>query len=158
MCRKIAVEALASVILAAMLVVPSHGASLDASDMAFAFGGKSGSSIKFTKSAKAGGSEVAKPLNVASYRTMTQTEMSDTKGAYLIPGAIVGGISGGLFYGASCIQTRTCTAAGFGFNAGGGAALGAIGGPLSIGRAYFYRNASIGLGIGAGQGSRRGWW
>lgn len=136
MCRKIAVEALASVILAAMLVVPSHGASLDASDMAFAFGGKSGSSIKVTKSAKAGGSEVAKPLNVASYRTMTQTEMSDTKGAYLIPGAIVGGISGGLFYGASCIQTRTCTAAGFGFNAGAGAALGAIGGPLSIGRLF----------------------
>lgn len=79
----------------------------------------------------------------ADVQAMSQREMKSTEGAWGVPGAFAGGALGGIQYGFSCIHTR-CTSAGFASNIGGGAVLGAVGGPMSLTRFYFSRHAAAG--------------
>lgn len=70
-----AIRMLAVLGLVAMTVAPATAQSLNAADMAFAFGGKATTQAP---AAKAGDSDA-----IASARGMTRTEMQDTEGAWI---------------------------------------------------------------------------
>ncbi|MDP5336481.1 MAG: hypothetical protein NWT12_12680 [Paracoccaceae bacterium] len=70
-----AIRMLAVLGLVAMTVAPATAQSLNAADMAFAFGGKATTQAP---AAKAGDS-----VAIASARGMTQAEMQDTEGAWI---------------------------------------------------------------------------
>ena len=70
-----AIRMLAVLGLVAMTVAPATAQSLNAADMAFAFGGKATTQAP---AAKAGDS-----VAIASARGMTRTEMQDTEGAWI---------------------------------------------------------------------------
>lgn len=70
-----AIRMLAIIGLVAMTVAPATAQSLNAADMAFAFGGKATTQAP---AAKAGDS-----VAIASARGMTQAEMQDTEGAWI---------------------------------------------------------------------------
>lgn len=70
-----AIRLLAVLGLVAMTVAPATAQSLNAADMAFAFGGKATTQAP---AAKAGDS-----VAIASARGMTQAEMQDTEGAWI---------------------------------------------------------------------------
>ena len=70
-----AIRMLAVLGLVAMTVAPATAQSLNATDMAFAFGGKATTQAPATKA----GDSVA----IASARGMTQAEMQDTEGAWI---------------------------------------------------------------------------
>lgn len=146
MIRTTAAKATVILSLMALSASPAAAQGLNAADLSFAFN-NNGKSM-----------QVAKPELIASARGMTQTEMQETEGAFLVPGAIVGGVGGGLAYGFSCVQTRNCTLGGAAFSVGSGAVLGFAGGPTTLARFAFIRHGSIFSGVAHGQGARRGWW
>lgn len=90
--------------------------------------------------------------------TLSGQEMKETEGAWAVPGAVVGGLAGGVQYGASCMVAGNCTWKGAAYNVAGGAALGFIGGPVSIGRSILAVKYAAPVGVGNGIGTRRGWW
>ena len=100
--------------------------------------------------------EDAQPMQLAM---LSEQEMRETEGAVAAPGAVVGGFMGGGQYLSSCSIVGNCSAWGFGYNVISGAALGAIGGTwVTIGRAAWGFNGSIGVGIGNGMGTQFGLW
>jgi len=134
---------------AALTIVFSQGAmaseystsaenALNSNDLSFAF------------------AQTEQPVQVLA---LSEREMKETEGAFGPAGAVVGGLWGGAQYLSSCSITGTCSWGGFGYNVATSAGLGAIGGGfVTLGRAAWGFNASIGAGIGNGVGTTYGWW
>lgn len=144
MIKPLATKMVATFSLVALLAAPTTAQALDASDMAFAFGGKGQVA------------QMAQPEMIASARGMTQTEMQETEGAWLWHAVYHGGgaLMGG--YGA-----------GYGYLAGGGTSGlqftrvvlgGAAAGAWSPVRGFGTAGLTFGGGFTGGFGVSRGWW
>jgi hypothetical protein len=85
---------LAVLSILAMIALPAAAQGLSASDMSFAFGGKSAAPAAVQQTARAAGpNKAAEPVVIASARGMTQTEMQETEGAVapvVVYGLVVG--------------------------------------------------------------------
>ena len=89
---------------------------------------------------------------------LSSQEMMATEGEYGLWGLIAGGGVGAWNYLGHSAGSGRFSWSGLGYHMAGGAAMGAIGGPMGI-RTYYY-SARLGgaWGFGTGYGSRNGWW
>lgn len=88
---KLATRMLAVLSILAMIALPAAAQGLSASDMSFAFGGKSAAPAAVQQTARAAGpNKAAEPVVIASARGMTQTEMQETEGAWIGPAIQIG--------------------------------------------------------------------
>lgn len=80
-------------------------------------------------------------------RTLNSNETDAVSGGFGVPGAVAGGITGAIVYGWNAAVSGQGSWGGLGRAAGGGAVLGAIGGPVSLVRFIWSVNAATAVGV-----------
>ena len=132
-------------VLSLGLALPASAASVSNTptlqhDLAFAFG------------------EDNTKLDNSSLSLLTEQEMMDTEGEWGPWGAFAGAGLGAWSYLGSSAGSGSFSWRRLAFQMGSGAAIGALSGPIGLGRYYHTSRAGGALGFTGGYGSRRGWW
>jgi len=83
-------------------------------------------------------------------RELNFNEIEEVSGGWGLPGAFVGGLSGGAGYLGNAASSGSFSWSGLGGSIGTGSILGAISDPIGAARAYFLPRASLGLGFLSG--------
>ncbi len=83
-------------------------------------------------------------------RELNFNEVEEVSGGWGLPGAFVGGLTGGAGYLGNALTSGSFSWSDLGYSAGSGAVLGAIGGPIGAARAYALPRVSFGLGAAYG--------
>ena len=75
-------------------------------------------------------------------RELNQQEIDEVAGAWGLPGAVIGAVSGAAMYMGSSLTSGDFSGRELATATAVGAALGFVSGPMSMTRAYFYPRAS----------------
>ncbi len=126
--KKLTATSLALTLTLSLGATSAMASSFEDKDMAIAFGSE-------------GTMEVA---------TLSDQEMADTVGAWGPWGAVAGGALGGIQYLGYAAGSGSFSLSSFGYNVGGGAAMGAVGGPMGIGTFLASRPVAFGVGFVGG--------